>query len=402
MKVLSPLEENRLLARVTFATAMGDFISYFAVLMIVRDLTQSTVLAAYTVGIKTLGIALGGALFPRMASVFGFRSLLIWSQFLSGVLLLLLLGVSKFPFSGAAYVILGMLFVQTLLKQFFEAAREARSKILGEEIQDNSAQRGFQAQLLQGFYSAQILGPLISFIFIRNLDVQLPLILDAITFFVAAFLCRRVGHDFEERTYKIFRPLSYIWQRPELLSIFLIRSIGMWIPIGIFNFVLFAVLDEHYGVDLLNSAWVYIAIGFGSLVATTVLRRNEGWWSQKSDATIAAIGFACLALTRFGFISLPSFTIALVVLALGGLCNGANATVTQSLRRKICSAHELPEIMGLELFIGRLSDWLVSSCLLYFMGQKLLSYSEGIYLSIISLLILSFAMIVFRLKFQRL
>jgi hypothetical protein len=288
-----------------------------------------------------------------------------------------------------------------LLKQFFEAAREARSRILGDGISTGPTQRGFQAQLLQGFYSAQILGPLLSFVFIRKMGVSIPLVFDALTFFIAAWLCRKVGHDFETRSYRIFRPLEYIWKRPELLSLFLIRSVGMWIPIGIFNYVLFSVIDDYYKLDLLNSAWVYIAIGIGSLISTTLLRSQRGWWAQRQDATVAMLGFAFLALTRLAFINLPSFYWALGALALGGICNGANATVTQSLRRKICSSHELPEIMGLELFVGRLCDWAVSTWLFYMMSQNLVGYKEGIYLSMVSLLILSLAMYIFRKQFPR-
>jgi|GEM_PF-2097278 len=406
MQELRAEEENRLLARVTFATSLGDFISYFAVLLIVQDISKSTALAAYTVAVKTLGVALGGAFFPRVASWFGFRTLLIWSQFFSGVLIAGLFVLSLYPSQGAAFCILGILFVQTILKQFFESAREARSRIIEDGVAAQAmakatVQRGFQAQLLQGFYSAQILGPLLSYVFIRKLGVHIPLVFDALTFFVAAWLCRKVGHDFETRRFRIFRPLEYIWRRPEMLSLFLIRSVGMWIPIGIFNYVLFVVIADYYKIDLLNSAWVYIAIGVGSLISTSLLRSQKGWWSQRQDATVAVFGFALLALTRLAFINLHSFYWALLVLALGGICNGANATVTQSLRRKICSAHELPEIMGLELFVGRLCDWGVSTLLLYFMTRGMIGYKEGIYLSMGSLLVLSAAMLLFRRSFPR-
>ncbi|MEO5666678.1 MAG: hypothetical protein ABIR96_01330, partial [Bdellovibrionota bacterium] len=87
-KPLGTDEENSLLSRITFATSLGDFLSYFAVLIIIKDLTHDTALAAYSVAVKTLAIALGGALFPRVASRRGFRATLIWSQALSGLFII--------------------------------------------------------------------------------------------------------------------------------------------------------------------------------------------------------------------------------------------------------------------------------------------------------------------------
>jgi predicted MFS family arabinose efflux permease len=170
----------------------------------------------------------------------------------------------------------------------------------------------------------------------------------------------------------------------------------MWIPIGIFNYILFSVVTEHYGLDLLNSAWVYIAIGVGSYMASTWLRFKRGWVSERQDSTIAFIGFFVLALTRLAFMKLPDFSWALLAMAVGGICNGANAVVTQSLRRKICSAERLPEFIGLELLVGRLADWCVSTLLLLLFSKKLIGYEEGIWASMASLLVLSVSMYLFR------
>jgi hypothetical protein len=395
-KPLGTTDENRLLSRITFATSLGDFLSYFAVLIIVQDLTQNTALAAYSVAVKTLAIALGGALFPRVASRRGFRTTLIWSQGLSGLLILAVLALYELRLPWSAPGVLGLLFLQTILRQFFDGARESRSRLLG----DVGSQRGLQAQLLQGFYSAQVLGPLMAFFLIRHFDVRWPLILDACSFFIAAFLCRSVGHDQEVRRYRLMAPLKALSRGGPLLWIFLIRSVGMWIPIGIFNYILFAVVVDHYGLDLLNSAWVYIAIGVGSYMASTWLRLRRGWLSERQDSTVAVFGFAILALTRLAFMNLPDFYLALGVMALGGVCNGANAVVTQSLRRKICSPEQLPEVMGLEILVGRLADWGVSTLLLFLFSRGLIGYREGIWASFASLCVLTLAMWVFRLRYM--
>ena len=391
---LSTADENRLLSRITFATSLGDFLSYFAVLLIIKDLTQDTALAAYSVAVKTLAIALGGAFFPRVASHRGFRATLIWSQVLSGVLILALLVLYELRLSWSTAGVVVLLFLQTVLRQFFDGARESRSRLLG----DVGSQRGLQAQLLQGFYSAQVLGPLLAYFLIGSFNIRWPLALDAMSFFVAAFLCRRVGHDQEIRRYKLLSPLLSLRKGGPLLWIFLMRSVGMWIPIGIFNFILFSVVTEHYGLDLLKSAWVYVAIGVGSYMASTWLRLRSGWISERQDSTVAVIGFVVLAVTRLAFMKLPHFHLALGVMALGGICNGANAVVTQSLRRKFCAPEELPALMGLEILVGRLADWGVSTLLLYLFALGLIDFRAGIWASVVSLLLLAFAMLIFRTK----
>jgi hypothetical protein len=73
--------------------------------------------------------------------------------------------------------------------------------------------------------------------------------------------------------------------------------------------------------------------------------------------------------------------------------------VTQSLRRKICSPEQLPEVMGLEILVGRLADWAVSTLLLFLFTKELIGYREGIWASFVSLGLLTGAMWVFRQRY---
>jgi hypothetical protein len=274
-------------------------------------------------------------------------------------------------------VIFALLFVQSFLKQLFEAARESRSKIIAQANQH----RSFQTDLLHSFYTAQFIGPVLSFFIIKYLHILVPVYLDALSFFICAVLALQVGKTYEVESYGVFRPLSYLHKNPQMLRIFLIRSIGMWVPISIFNYSIFPVVQNHFNLNLLNSVWIYVAVGLGSFAATTVLRKKLKLIEQTSDWRLAQIGFFCIAITRLGFANLNSFYLALGVLSLGGFFNGMNAAVTQSLRRTHATSKQLPEIIGLELVVAKVTDWLTATSCFFLLSRQIVPEATLLYVS---------------------
>jgi predicted MFS family arabinose efflux permease len=352
----------------------------------IYDISQSVAVSAYSIAVKTISTAIAGVLFPKIASHFTFKKLIIWSQVFSGVLVLLLLLHWKFSAAHSVILIFGILFFQSFLKQLFEGAREARSRVLGEI----GEQRTLQAQIMHGFYAAQFCGPIISFFLIRYIDLSIPLILDCMSFFVAALMARNVGEDLQLIKFKIIAPFKYLSKNPELKKIFLIRSIGMWIPISAFNYISFPIVTEHYGLKLIQSAWVYVAVGFGSMIATSWLKSSHAWLKKQNDWKVVSISFIVLAISRIFFANLPSFYLAILVLIIGGFCNGLNATLTQAIRRKASTPEQLPEVIGLELFVGRLTDYFVASILFILLGKNLITPETGIYFSAAGFLVLAY------------
>ncbi|MBP7843504.1 MAG: hypothetical protein KA116_01695 [Proteobacteria bacterium] len=374
-------DENSFLSKITFISSLGDFISYFAVLVMVNDLSKSVAVAAYSITIRTMAVALGGACFPYFSRYFSTKKLILSSQLLSGVVIAILALYWTFGSNHSVLLIFALLFIETFLKQIFDGAKEVKSKSLGDE----DAQRGLQAQLLHGFYGAQFWGPIASFFLLKNLPLVVPLWIDVASFFIAMVMASRLSDSFLPVKYKLFAPLNYLKNNKDQMKIFFLRSVGMWVPIGIFNYMLFPTIQSHYGLELINSAWVYVAIGLGSMIATGFLKEDFKTLRLMSDWKIAAIGFFALGLTRFAFISLPTFPMALAVLAIGGICNGANATATQSIRRKVTTTAQLPEFIGLELLVGRVTDIVVSTICFLLLQHQLMTYKVGMILSAVSL-----------------
>jgi MFS family permease len=382
-------DENQLLARATLVTSLGDFVSFFAVLVLIHQISGSVVLASYSVAVKSLGIAAGGFILPRLLSTVRIKRAMVGSQLMSFVLMLALMLMTLGTVQP--WLVLLILFLQTVLKQVFEGARETYSKGLGS----TSEQRSLQAQLLHGFFGAQTIGPVVSFFLLKFLPIQVPLLLDALSFLFAALVVLRLQDRAQEHDlhFSILRPIGYLRTSPALLRIFLLRSVGYWIPVGIFNYLLFSVIQDHYQLDIVNSAWIYAVIGLGSLSATLVLKDRTVVWADAirklPDAKLAALALTVLAITRIGFLKLPSLGLALVVIAVGGICNGINVVTTQSLRRKLTTDAQFPEVVGLELVVGRLTDWAVASLFLAAVSHGWLSYETGIWISAGSLVVLA-------------
>jgi hypothetical protein len=61
------------------------------------------------------------------------------------------------------------------------------------------------------------------------------------------------------------------------------------------------------------------------------------------------------------FFNLHSFGFALFLLLLAGIAMGVNAVSTQTLRRMLATQKQFPEIVGLELVIGRFADAAIST-----------------------------------------
>jgi len=198
------------------------------------------------------------------------------------------------------------------------------------------------------------------------LRIEIPVALDALSFLVAGVMATAVEkRRVQMEAIHVLRPLKYIWSRPLLRDIFLLRSVGFWFSIGLFNYLLFSVVSEHYGLTLVYSAWVYSLMGLGAAISATWLRSPDGFKKTRfaglNEGVMAMVAQIAFAITILAFIRLPSFSVALVVLVGTGLVMGLNAVATQTIRRKLCAADEFPEVVGLELVVGRLSDGLVSS-----------------------------------------
>lgn len=378
MKAISQ-STNRALARLNLITSLGDFVSLFAILVLLKNQTGNIELAAYSIPLRSLGVAAGGALFPYVMSRFSLRALLTGTQIMSGVFIATIAMLSLRP--GSHWPIYMLLVAHSILKQIFDGARETYSKFLAAE----GEHRTFQAELLHSLYGAQIIGPLLSLVLLRSLGAIIPLWIDALSFGITAWLCWKLPTGNSLQSYSILRPITYLGKNHGLLQILLLRSVGYWLPVGLFNYLLFTVAAERYGVSPQNMPWTYVAIGLGSVISSQFLRANRGYIARIKDATIASLALSFLAFARLAFLIVPSFGWALLVLALGGISNGANAVTTQSLRRKLATDDQFPEIVGLELVLGRITEWIAGTFMFTAMTRAGVGYGPGIVISAVLL-----------------
>jgi MFS family permease len=389
--------ENKLLSWVTFITSLGDFISLFAVLKIIHDLSGSVVVAAYAVPVQSLSILIGGLTTPRVMSAFSHRAIMIWTQLIAGAMAAILALYWQANSNCSTVLILTLLGLITVSKQYFTSAREAYSKGLGTP----SRQRSLQAEIMSRFYSAQLVGPILSFFLIRFLPIAVPLWIDAASFFAAGLACMKL--EISERSpskLSISAPMRYIWKDRKLAHIFLVRAVGLWIPIGTFNYFLFSVVTDHYHLTIIHSAWIYSLIGLGSVLGSALLMSPDFWptariskiVSKTQDLRIAMLATILIGFTRIAFLKIPSIHVATFFITLGGVCNGINAITTQSVRRKVATTAQFPEVVGLELVVAKITDWGVSTLCFILLTKGWMTYEHGIWISAIGFWVLAFFM----------
>ncbi len=390
----NPSQINRRLSIATFITSIGDWISYFALIAFIYRSTGNAVLAAYVVPVRSLSVAVGGAMVPYIFRWFDLKHLILLSQFLSSLILVVLIGLITTTSSPNPYLIIFLVFINTLLKQFFDTARESYSKDLSLTHQQRSA----QAEILQGLYGAQFLGPLIAVAGLLVIPIWVLLLLDAISFIGSGIVCMNL--PLKKTTYptSLFRPIGYLFQTNGLAAIFFIRSIGFWIPISIMNIALFSITTTRFGSAIENTALFYAATGFGSLVASVLLHTNRlrisNHLKNLSDAKIAAIALSLLALTRIAVLHVPTFIGALGIFIITGLCNGSNAVTSQSLRRKLTTQQQFPEIVGLEIVVGKITDWLAATIFALLIANGIITYETAVLISAILLIPLALAHVI--------
>lgn len=374
---------NQLLSKVNFVTSIGDFISLFTVIQLTSGLNNITI-ASLAISVKALGAAIGGLTFPKVSSHFSLKNILIKSQIFSGISMACLTAFAVTD-SAPVFIFTSLLF-QSILKQYFDGARETYSKIVGRD-QDH---RSMQAELLSGFYSAQMIGPIISFILVKYSPPWLPLLLDTLSFFIASFFLRSLADLRTGLSHSILRPFSYLFRYKDLAHIFLLRSLGFWIPAGIYNYVMFSVIESVYNKSSYYTAILYVALGTGGTVATILLKGPVSinltknlkiGLSKVGDAKAAAIALSLITTTRLVFAESSVFLIAVIATIFQGFFSGINAVTTQSLRRKLTNDQQFPEIVALEVVVGRMVEGMMGYLCFMIFSKELLQPNQGIWVS---------------------
>lgn len=383
--------QNKTLSSITFFNSTSDWIIFFSLMATMALATKNIFLAAYGISIKSLGLALGAFIFPYLGNRIKLKSLIKISLLINSLTILLYI----FPvfFFESTEVILFLMLLQSITGQIFSVARESLSKTLGS----NSDQRSLQNQILSSFFSAQIVGPLLGFSIGIYGNMSLAILVSFGANFIALYKSLSIDLDYQFTKVSIFKPFSYLTLRSSLTHIFIMRAVLYWIPVGMFNFLLFPFIEKQFHLSGIYTAWVYILTGCGSIFASfifydlnlnnkflnlinSIFTRFKNSFNNK-DNELACIALITLGLSRF-IITLPtSYFLIIFMFFTAGISNGLNAVTTQTIRRKLCSNEQHPEIISLEVIVGRFTDWLVGSLCLYVFMNNYLTFQTGMYIS---------------------
>lgn len=382
--------ENRRLSWVTFITNTGDFISLFVVLKLLENATHSLAIASFSVGVRALGTAFAALSFGGLCRYLSLKQIILVTQVVAGLLMLFLAGHTATRTNAEPFVVFIVYFFVSILNQWFGIARDSLCEAIGK----SDEKRSLIAGLLDGYFSAQIIGSVLSFICIIVLPQALPILLDSFSFFAAAFLAIQLDDSKWKITYNPFRSFQSIVSNPGLLQIFLLRSVGFWIPVGVFNYFRFSVIKDYYHLDILNSVWIDVAIGAGGLLAMKAISRRGsskvGFLALK-DYQLAVIALSFVALSRLALINLPNVIMGIGVVLVAGFASGINAVTTRSIRAKLSDAvaADRPNIIALELIVGQFSAFTAASVSTIAIHRFGIGFQEGLIFSAVLLFVLA-------------
>ena len=363
------VNENKLIKWMTFITSMGDHFTFFSVVILTQQLFKNVWLSSYNVAIQALAIALGCFLVPKTLSRFKVRNIFFCTQFISMLAVLFLFFGIKNGTIHSPITLYSVLFIVTVLWQIYTAARESFSKNQTNHVSEH---RTLQAEILEGFFSAQIFGPPLAAFLILKFNSTLPLLIDGISFGICALLSLFVRSEIKlERKASLLKPLKYFSEKPLLKKIFLLRTVGFWVPISIFNLVLFPMAEEQFknilsqGNELLGTAIFYSLLGFGATVGTLSVRKGLFKSSFLDDGKLAFYCQIMMGTTMLLLIPNFNFFLNQLIFFINGTFMGINALATQTIRRKLATNEEFVEVIALEPIFGRSIDYAVASiCIL--------------------------------------
>ncbi|MEI7488148.1 MAG: MFS transporter [Chryseobacterium sp.] len=378
-------KENGSLNRLNFITSLGDWFSYFAVLNYVFVLTKDAALASSVVTIKSLSILISALIFPWMSAHCSVRRLLIVPEIVGGVCSLAPIALFSFE-NPSMTLIFGLLFAQSLLKEIFNNAKDSYSKLL----RTDSTHLTFQAQILNGQFLAQFIGPLSIIFLVRVCSIQTILSFDALTFFYSAYTAYKLTNrerialkkGLAKDLASVFSPLFYARKIQGMSGYLLMRSVIFWIGTGMSNFFGVGIVATKFNLSLVNSAWTYFPNGLGAAVSSFSLKNKLIKSLSKCKlTTLAWVGLSIMGVVRLFYSRVPYFWVVVVIYFFNGLGMGAHSVSTLTMRSKLTTKEQFAEVMGLETCLGRFVDFLTQCACIWAVKAKLIDFEMGLWVA---------------------
>jgi hypothetical protein len=269
-------------------------------------------------------------------------------------------------------------FILTFCYQIFDSAKNHHSKLLDLS---NEQHTNNESQILSYFFGSQTMGPIISIILIKIFPLWVPLVFDLLTFIICILMANQLeSKKSKSKSASFFSPFNYIWNFPRLRDITLLRSIGFWIGAGIFDYLMFPSIKHSYGISITSIAFIYACLGFGGTIGIALIRNpisgNPSLLAKIPMWASAVIGNFGMALTMIFFWSQNSFYKCLLVSTVHGIFMGILASSTQSIRKIEATNEQFPEIISMEIMLGRLTAFLIPFVIFNIITKSQVSYDN--------------------------
>lgn len=355
--------ENDSLSFITFLLLLTDSLFFFIVLDRLSFLLSSEIVATLTI-FRSLGMVISILTTPFIMRVIGLKSILFFSSTIAvGCSILTFISFLAFDTISPG-IVFSLAVVQNMMLPLFSASRECYSKSLGEQHE----QRSLQRKLLESAYTSQIFGPAFSFLLIYFVKGNSSVYILSILFLLAVLLgfyiyFRRLTKNDVIQGANAFKPFSYLFEKANfpILDIVILRTFLFFLPASMVNFLLFPLVTKSLDKPIFYSAILYMTTGIGGWIGSKLQEKLDRHILFDKDWKIAFWALVLISIGRLSIVFVNNIYVAGLIFILVGIPLSFNATSTQTIRRKLCSSRQHPEILGVEVLLGRTTDFLTGN-----------------------------------------
>jgi MFS family permease len=366
------------LQRITFITAVGDWLSYFAAVQAVAVLTNGVGYAAGLIALKSLASGITGLFVGRLLNSVDARRVLLGSQTI-GAALSTIAALGAWYGGTAGIALLAIVSCgHSAVRITFEIARETLSRIEQKSVEES---RSASATLMRGLYGAQFVGPALAWGLLTALKAEYVFLMDAGSFAIAALLCLSLPHRLIESK-EASKLLSWVWN-PDQMRLLIARGVLLWMSIALLNAYNYPIITQVIGGEISLVAASYIVGALGMFVAASILgdRGSFGFRVGRDDFAVYLIGGLIGIAVRGAFAELHQPLTVWITFFVMGIGTSLMAVSSQSMRRKLCSPAEFPSFLATENLLARGTEFLFGALAAWTIESQALTLSAGLWVS---------------------
>lgn len=352
-------------------TNFGDYMSALAYGLLLSSLNNNIAYFGYIWTFRSLAQAIGAMITPTLLINFNVGSILKGAQIILGILSVAMFFLFR-NFSNhfaLSDLITFSWLIMSIIAQIFLSAKEGYAKELEKYIPDSDrVEITSRIQTIRqeaAIFIGQAIGPLSFILLVRMLGipVEYTILVDALTFFGAWMILRHLPTLESSIPIGLGHALKITSNKSELVSLFLVRGILIWISMGLLNFSLGPIAANNWHIDLNLAPLVYVAIGFGGLLFSLIAEKTvapvfHSWFQSKANSTHAISSTLIYTVSVITFALSMNTLISAVSLVVLGFANGIQRVSLRQMTQRLCTASEFHSFSSLIWTSGRISDFI--------------------------------------------